>query len=134
MEVDAIAARNSVLFMWATFPLLPDALEVVSSWGFKYKTAFVWDKMRHNLGNYHNASAELLIVATRGSCVPDLSERQPQVVALPAGKHSSKPQEFVELIDRMYSKGPRIELFARSTSKPSICEWMLWGNELTPQV
>jgi MT-A70 len=64
LEVRSIAATDSVLFCWATFPLLPDALELVGAWGFKYKTAFVWDKKHGAFGNYHDA--ELLLGATRG--------------------------------------------------------------------
>lgn len=55
LDVKSLADRDAVLFMWATFPLLPDALEVVAAWGFKYKTAFVWDKRRSNFGHYHDA-------------------------------------------------------------------------------
>lgn len=71
LEIRKLSADDAVLFCWATFPLIPDALDVVRAWGFTYKTAFVWDKGRPNFGNYHNASAELLLVCTRGSCTPD---------------------------------------------------------------
>lgn len=46
MDVQSIAAPDSVLFLWATFPTLPDALEVMRAWGYDYKTAaFVWVKL-----------------------------------------------------------------------------------------
>ena len=71
LEITALAAPDSVLFCWATCPLLPDALRVVAAWGFIYKTTFMWWKPRGSFGHYHKADAELLLLATRGSCTPD---------------------------------------------------------------
>lgn len=46
LPVGALAADNAVLFIWATFPNLPQALETIQAWGFKYKTlAFNWVKL-----------------------------------------------------------------------------------------
>lgn len=127
LDVRSLAADDAVLFMWATFPLLPDALDVVSAWGFKYKTAFVWNKCRPNMGNYHNASAELLIVATRGSCTPEIDARAEQVQSFKReGRHSEKPEHFRNLIDSLYPTGPRIELFRRGNAPGG---WTVWGNE-----
>lgn len=127
LPVRDLADSDSVLFMWATFPLLPDALEVVKAWGFTYKTAFVWDKQRANMGNYHNASAELLIVATRGSCTPEIDTRFDQVQSVKRdGRHSEKPEHFRQIIDGMYPTGPRIELFRRGDAPAG---WLVWGNE-----
>lgn len=126
LPVKDLLAPESVLFCWATFPLLPDALTVVSSWGFTYKTAIVWEKDRANFGNYHNATAELLLIATRGSCTPDGAERAGQVQRIARGRHSAKPEEFRTLIDTLYRHGPRIELFRRGEAPPG---WVVWGNE-----
>ena len=39
------AAPDCALFLWATDPSLPQALDVIASWGFIYKTvAFTWVK------------------------------------------------------------------------------------------
>jgi N6-adenosine-specific RNA methylase IME4 len=125
-DVDVLSQRDAVLFMWATFPLLPDALQVVAAWGFQYKTAFVWAKGRGSFGHYHKADAELLLVATRGSCVPDSEHRETQVQAHARGRHSEKPEAFRSLVDCLYPIGPRIELFARGTLPVG---WVGWGNE-----
>jgi N6-adenosine-specific RNA methylase IME4 len=126
MDVKAMAAPDAVLFLWATFPLLPEGLEVVKAWGFTYKTAFVWDKQRANMGNYHNACAELLLVATRGSCTPEIDTRFPQVQAYGRARHSEKPEDWRRVIDGMYPSGPRIELFRRGDAPAG---WVVWGNE-----
>lgn len=126
LPVRELAARDSVLFCWATFPLLREGLRVVEAWGFAYKQAFVWDKRRANLGNYHNACAEILLVGTRGSCVPEVSKRESQIISLERGAHSEKPDLFREMIDRLYPSGPRIELFRRGAAPTG---WDVWGNQ-----
>jgi N6-adenosine-specific RNA methylase IME4 len=128
LDVRELAADDAVLFLWATFPLLPDALEVVKAWGFKYKTAIVWDKERSNFGNYHDASAELLIVATCGSCTPDASDRISQVQRKASQRHSAKPEHFRRLIDLLYTDGARVELFRRGDAPQG---WAVWGNEVS---
>lgn len=127
LDVRALAADDSVLFCWATFPLLDVALRVVKAWGFTYKTAFVWDKVRPNLGWYHQANAEVLLVAIRGSGVPETDKREDQVqVVERTGRHSEKPEHFRAMIDRLYASGPRIELFRRGDAPEG---WRVWGNE-----
>ena len=126
LDVKSLAADDAVLFCWATFPLLPDALEVVKAWGFKYKTSFIWDKQRGTFGHYHTAEAELLLVCTRGSCTPDATTRENQVQRWPRAEHSRKPEEARQMIDRLYVHGPRIELFRRGVAPAG---WTVWGNE-----
>ena len=50
LDVASIAAPDCVLFLWATAPMLPEALEVMAAWGFAYKTNFVWAKDRAGTG------------------------------------------------------------------------------------
>jgi len=126
LDVKALAEDDAVLFCWATFPLIPDALVVVKAWGFTYKTAFVWSKMRANFGHYHKADAELLLVCTRGSCTPESDKRESQVQDVARGKHSAKPEAFREMVDRMYPSGARLELFRRGKAPAG---WDVFGNE-----
>lgn len=128
LDVKSLAADDAVLFCWGTFPLLEDALEVVAAWGFDYKTAFIWDKMTPNMGHYHRCEGEILICATRGSCVPESSKREEQIVRNPRGEHSEKPEAFRDMIDRMYPSGPRIELFRRGDVPKK--GWKIWGGEV----
>lgn len=45
LPVSDIAARDSALFLWVTFPMLREGFDVINAWGFKYKSvAFVWIK------------------------------------------------------------------------------------------
>lgn len=46
LPIKDIAADDSVLFLWVTYPILDSAFKVIESWGFKYSTAaFVWVKI-----------------------------------------------------------------------------------------
>jgi N6-adenosine-specific RNA methylase IME4 len=127
LDVQSIAAPDCVLFCWATFPLFEDALKLVEAWGFTYKTAFVWDKGHGSFGNYHDAEAELLIVATCGSNItPDIDKKEKQIQQFARGKHSAKPDEWRQMIDRLYALGPRVILFHRG---PCPKGWAVWGAE-----
>jgi len=116
---------NCALFLWATSPKLVEALEVMKSWGFKYKTSFVWDKIKHNMGHYNSVRHEFLLVCTKGSCTPDNIKLFDSVVSIERAEHSKKPEVFREIIDTIYTFGNRIELFARDKYK----NWDAWGND-----
>lgn len=128
LPVRTLAAPDAACFLWATFPLLPSQLDILTAWGFTYKTAFVWDKGRGSFGHYHDASAELLLLGTRGSCTPDTDQREPQIIRFPRSNHSAKPEALRAMIDRLYPHGPRIELFCRGDAPTP--PWVAWGAEL----
>lgn len=130
LDVKSMAADDCVLFCWATAPLLPEQIELTKAWGFKYKTFFVWDKGKGSFGHYHTAEAEILLICTRGSGTPDISARENQVQRWPRGAHSRKPEEARDMIDRLYPKGARVELFRRGDAPDG---WVVWGNEAEQQ-
>ena len=102
-------------------------LNLVKSWGFKYKTQFVWDKVKHNMGHYNSVRHELLLIATKGKCTPDNVQLFDSVQTIErTEKHSEKPDEFRSIIETLYTYGNKIELFART----KIDGWEVFGNEL----
>lgn len=122
----APAAASSVLFMWATSPKLAEALEVVSAWGFDYRTSMVWVKDRLGMGYYARQRHEILLICKRGDFpVPDPENRPDSVIAAPRGVHSEKPDVVYELIERMYPRATKAELFARRRREG----WAAWGNQ-----
>lgn len=127
MPVASLAEDNAVLFLWGTAPLLPEAVELIEAWGFKYKTNIIWDKVRANLGNYTSVRHEHLFIATKGSGVPDNTTRVDSVqVVERVGRHSEKPEEFRNIIDTLYTYGNKLEMFARK----QVDGWEVFGNEL----
>jgi N6-adenosine-specific RNA methylase IME4 len=127
MPIVSLAEDNAVLFLWATAPLLPEALELINAWGFKYKTNFIWDKVKHNMGHYNSVRHELLLIATKGSCTPDNVQLFDSVQSIKrTDRHSEKPEEFRKIIDTLYTYGNKLEMFARK----QVEGWEVFGNEL----
>lgn len=121
------ADEDAVLFLWATSPKLAEAMEVITAWGFTYRTSAVWVKDRMGMGYYFRQQHELLLVAARGDLpVPDPEDRPRSVIAASRGEHSVKPVEVYELIDRMYPLARKVELFARQPRDG----WAAWGNQI----
>ena len=118
------AADDAVLFLWVTSPMLEDSFKVINNWGFKYKSSFVWDKVAHNMGHYNSVRHEFLLIATRGSCTPDVQRLFDSVVSIERTEHSRKPRQFRDMIDTLYPIGDRLELFAREAAEG----WDVWGD------
>jgi N6-adenosine-specific RNA methylase IME4 len=125
MPIKNVSEDNAVLFLWVVVPQIEEALQVIKAWGFKYKTHFVWDKIKHNLGHYSSVRHELLFICTKGSCQPDNVKLFDSVYSEERTEHSKKPEYFRNLIDTLYL-GNKIELFARSKNKG----WDFYGNEV----
>ena len=116
--------KNAVLFLWTTSPQLEDSFKVINAWGFKYKSSFIWDKVLHAMGHYNSVRHEFLLIATKGSCTPDVPKLFDSVVSIERTEHSRKPKEFREMIDTLYPNGNRLEMFAREAPEG----WDVWGN------
>jgi N6-adenosine-specific RNA methylase IME4 len=124
------AAESAVLFLWAVNSMLPEALEVIEAWGFTYKTHLVWVKPSIKLGNYFRNQHELLLFGRKGNYpVPDPEDRAASVIQAPAGRHSAKPAQAYELIERSYPRASKLELYARGKPRSG---WAAWGNEVKP--
>lgn len=121
------AADDAVLFLWATNPKLIEAAGVMAAWGFEYRTNACWVKDRFGMGYYVRGQHELLLIGRRGNLgVPEPANRPASVVSAPRQQHSRKPDDFYELIERMYPEDSRVELFARRPREG----WASWGNQL----
>lgn len=124
--VAGIAADDCALFLWATVPMLPDALRVMSAWGFDYKSHCIWAKDRIGTGYWFRNQHELLLVGTRGSIpAPAMGTQIASLVDARVGAHSEKPIAFYELIEGYFPNLPKIELNARA-ARPG---WDAWGYE-----
>jgi N6-adenosine-specific RNA methylase IME4 len=128
LDVKTIADDDSLLFMWTTGPQLAYAIELGQAWGFEYKTiAFVWDKMVHNPGRYTLSQTELCLVFKRGRIPAPRGVRNiRQLIQVPRGKHSEKPENVIDAITKMFPLQRKIELFARKNYNG----WDNWGLEI----
>jgi N6-adenosine-specific RNA methylase IME4 len=137
LPVAQYAKTPSHLYLWCPNALLPEALGIMASWGFKYKSNIVWYKIRKDggpdgrgVGFYFRNVTELLLFGVRGS-LRTLKPGRTQVNILSTRKqeHSRKPQEVYGIIERC-SPGPHLELFARERVEG----WTQWGDEVDSYV
>lgn len=127
-DVPRISADDSVLFLCATVPMLPQALEVMKAWGFDYVSGAVWIKQSIGTGYWFRMRHELLLVGTRGNIpAPAMGTQWDSVIEQPRGKHSEKPEAYLELIEAYFPNLPKIELNRRGPPRPG---WSAWGNEV----
>jgi N6-adenosine-specific RNA methylase IME4/ParB-like chromosome segregation protein Spo0J len=125
-EMTLPAADDCVLFLWATVPMLSEALKLIEHWGFTYKSAAFWVKPVAGTGFWYRNRVEPLLVATRGNvAAPAPGQQPPQVHELSVGTHSAKPEAFAEDIEALFPNVPKLEMFARRP-RPG---WDIWGNE-----
>jgi N6-adenosine-specific RNA methylase IME4 len=124
LPVEEIAADNAVLFLWALPSMIPEAIEVITAWGFRWKTHGAWRKPRMSTGFWLRNTLEDIIIATRGS-MPPPAHVDAFLFEAPAGQHSEKPPEVRERIAELYPDCGRIELFARDAAPG----WAAWGNQ-----
>lgn len=120
-------------YLWVPNALLPEGLQVLSAWGFEYKSNIVWHKVRKDggsdgrgVGFYFRNVTELLLFGTRGRNARTLAPGRRQVNMLQTRKreHSRKPDEQYALIEDC-SWGPKLELFGRGLR----AGWTVWGNQ-----
>lgn len=130
LPVSQLAAPDCALFMWATFPMLPDALALMEAWGFTFKSGGPWAKQSSTgakwafgTGYIYRSAAELFIVGTIGR--PKIKSRSVRnLIVAPTRGHSRKPDEQYAHVESLFD-GPYAELFARQ-QRPG---WDAWGNE-----
>lgn len=136
LPVKSIAKKEAILFLWATFPQIEDAIQVMKAWGFEYKTAaFVWvktyrsGKLFWGMGAYTRANAEVCLLGVTPSFQAKnkiQSHKVSQIIQAPFAGHSVKPDEARQRIVQLIGDAPRIELFARQRAPG----WDAWGDEI----
>jgi len=138
LPIKEISEDNSVLLMWFVYGMLPEALELIKSWGFKYKTiAFIWNKKSkhgksvYTMGRWTLSNTEAVILATRGCCSKyKKTNSMKQYVEAERTRHSKKPDIVKNKIVELFGDIPRIELFARQKTEG----WDVWGNEVQSDI
>ncbi|MDI3211778.1 MT-A70 family methyltransferase [Arthrobacter sp. AL12] len=132
LPVGETMSKNAHLYLWVPNALLPEGLEVMKAWGFRYVSNVIWAKRRKDggpdgrgVGFYFRNVTEILLFGVRGS-MRTLPPARSQVNMIETRKreHSRKPDEQYDFIESC-SPGPRLEMFARYPRDG----WHVWGNE-----
>jgi len=129
-----LEAPSAILFLWRLASMPEEAYQVARAWGFVPKSELVWQKLTKNgkhhfgMGSYTRASHETCIIAVKGK--PSLARpairNQRSTFEAPVGRHSAKPDEFYQIVERMYPDSVPYELFARVAR----IGWCQEGDEL----
>jgi len=141
LPVADIAHDDSILFLWATNPKLPECIEVMKVWGFTYRTNMAWCKDKIGMGYHARERHELLLIGKTGELPPPpATETRPDsvisdplmiladsVIEAPRLGPSVKPPVVRDLLDQMYPNIRKIELFARD--QPPRPLWTYWGDQ-----
>jgi N6-adenosine-specific RNA methylase IME4 len=137
LAVAGVAAPKSHLYLWVPNALLPEGLQVMEAWGYRYVSNIVWAKRRKDggpdgrgVGFYFRNVTELVLFGVRGSMrtLPP-GRRQVNMIETRKREHSRKPDETYELIEAC-SPPPYLELFARYPRTG----WSAWGDEAAADV
>lgn len=133
IPVAQVTEKTAHLYLWVPNALLYEGLEVLESWGFKYKTNIIWYKTRKDggpdrrgVGFYFRNVTEMLLFGVKGkNCrTLDPGRSQENIIVSQKREHSRKPDEQYKLIESC-SPGPYLEMFARGKRK----NWSCWGNQ-----
>lgn len=126
IPVRALAARDSLCLMWATAPMIEDALKVLKAWGFRYKSQLVWPKNRIGTGYWARNAHELVLIGRRGKFPCEQPALFPtSIIPGKVQQHSRKPTWLHDVIDARHPDIPKLELFARA-ARPG---WTVLGNQ-----
>src|SRR3546814_18049042 len=73
IPVVEVADKPSHLYLWVPNALLKEGMEVMSAWGFQYKTNLIWHKIRKDggpdgrgVGFYFRNVTEVILFGVRG--------------------------------------------------------------------
>lgn len=140
IPIKDIIEKDCVCFMWCVNPMLPEALELLKHWGFKYKTMLTWKKNK-GTGYWFEGYTEHILLGVKGS-IRAFKSGLPNIHDCKIGKHSQKPHYFRELISKAVSKTiaepKKLELFARSRAgffpDYEYEGWDVFGNEVNGSI
>ena len=132
------SADNAILFLWACWPMLPDAMQVIEAWGFKYKTlAWIWIKsnptgfgFNMGMGYYTRSNSEPCLLAVKGKMHKPKNRGIMSLIYAPVLQHSRKPDDQYRKIEALYPNMDYLEMFAR---RPWT-NWTQWGNEINTNI
>jgi len=130
LPVGQLASVNCLLYLWATAPQLPLAIECVKTWGFEYKSFMVWRKLTTNgkermgTGYRVRTTGELVVVGALGN--PKQHHIPRTVFDGLVREHSRKPEEFYAICDKIMPHARRADVFARERR----AGWHSFGNEV----
>jgi N6-adenosine-specific RNA methylase IME4 len=128
LPVSSFAAEGAHLWLWTTNAFLEPAFGVLRAWGFTYLTTITWVKPS-GAGAYFASTTQHCLFGYFGKCIFPLARWQPTDFKASVRRHSQKPEQFYDLVERV-SPAPRLEMFARRRR----LGWDAFGDETAANV
>lgn len=133
LGVQEFAADDCVLALWCPLTLTAEAISIVDAWGFRFTTEYLWlkttkdgSRLGFGMGHLFRGVGEKALIGVRGKYKFDLESRSERGGCLhPATRHSVKPENLQDSLDKMFPDRAKLELFARR-DRPG---WTCVGNE-----
>jgi len=119
-----IADENAHLYLWIPNAFIKEGVEVMTAWGFEYKTLITWAKHQIGVGNYYRNATEQILFGVRGR-LPILQKNLRTWFLADRREHSRKPDEFYRIVEKA-SPGPRIDIFSREKREG----WEQFGDQV----
>ena len=128
------AEDNAWLILWTTVPKILEGFEVLTAWGFNYRTMGIWNK-GNGLGYFFRIYHEIILIGKKGN-PPQPIYSEKSIFEEHRKAHSEKPQCIYRWIDKAFPNLTKIELFARPDLPlfPKKNGWDVWGNEVESDI
>jgi len=133
LRINAMLKKDAVVFIWVTFPLLDDALDVIRFWNLEYVTiGFNWIKLNSDgtpfigTGHHTRSNSELCLLCRKGEGLKVADRSISQVVMTKREAHSKKPHKIYSLLEKLYPDAEKLEMFARHKRE----NWSVFGNQV----
>jgi len=130
LKVRFLMEPDAHCYLWSTSSHIHEALHLMESWGFVYKTIIPWVKYTKNgkphfgMGRYFRATHELCLFGVRGKLKTLTNNTRNIIHAKTPSRHSAKPEEMYLLIESN-SPPKYLELFSRNEREG----WLMLGDE-----
>lgn len=128
MPVSELVADDAHLHLWTTNAFIREAFDLITAWGFEYRSMFIWVKPQMGIGNYWRVSHEIMLLGIRGNAKRFNDRSLKSWVEASRTKHSAKPESVRRMIEKA-SHGPYLELFGRQ----EVPGWTVFGNQISSQ-
>lgn len=128
-QATSLTTENSILFLWTIDKYLFEAQKIAEELGYKLHARMIWNKVTGIPAAFTiRYGHEYLLYMYKGKLLPVDTEERGKIHSVfteQVKKHSQKPQVAYEIIERLYPRGNRLEMYARSRRE----NWDCWGNE-----
>lgn len=128
-QADKLTTDNAIMFLWTIDKYLFEAQQIAEKLGYKLHARMIWNKVTGIPAAFTiRYGHEYLLYMYKGKLLPvALNERGRihSVFTEQVKKHSQKPEQAYQIIERLYPSVAKIELYARSSRQ----NWDCWGNE-----